>query len=107
MRDVLRNEDPMQYIISNLKIAAIISFIIVLPFALLEFKFSTVTRQNVPDLTMLFGLLWLLSMAFIAIMMPVVQNVRVGNRLAAKPINLLLRVACSALNLNNVGRHHY
>ena len=81
MRDVLQNEDPMKNIISNLKTAAIISFIIVLPFALLEFTFSTVSKQNVPDLAVLFGLLWLLSMAFIVIMMPIVQNIRAGNSL--------------------------
>ncbi len=94
---LIKHGDYMKNISSNLKSAAIISFIIVLPFALLEFTFNTVTKQNVPDLTVLFGLLWLLSMAFIVIMMPIVQNIRAGNSVAAKPINLLLRVAFSAL----------
>jgi len=99
MGAVLQNEDQMKSIIPNLKTAAIISFIIVLPFALLEFTFNTVTKQNVPDLTLLYGSLWLLSMAFIVIIMPMAQNIRAGNSVIAKPINLLLRVAFSAFIL--------
>lgn len=45
----------------------------------------------------LFGLLWLLPAAFLIILLPVVQNVRAGNRMMAKPIQLLLRVALIAL----------
>jgi hypothetical protein len=99
MRDVLQNDDPMKNIMSNLKIAAIISFITLLPFALLQFTFNTVTRQNASDLTVLFGLLWILSMAFIVILMPVAQNIGAGNSVVARPVNLLLRVIFSALIL--------
>ena len=95
MRDILQNEDPVKNIISNLKWAAIISFIIVLPFALLEVTFTTV--RNVRAFTMLFGFLWLLPMASIVILMPIMQNIRAGNSVVAKPFNLLLRVAFSAL----------
>jgi ABC-type amino acid transport system permease subunit len=41
----------------------------------------------------LFGLLWLLPVAFILILMPIVRNVRAGNRIMVNPISLLLRVA--------------
>lgn len=99
MRDVLQNEDPMGNAVSNLKTAAVVSFIVVLPFALLEFAFGTVTGQGVPDLILLFGLLWLLAAAFIVVVMPVGQKMRAGDRVAAKPFNLLLRVALSALIL--------
>ncbi|HEX8248381.1 MAG TPA: hypothetical protein VF599_09435 [Pyrinomonadaceae bacterium] len=85
----------MKNILSNLKTAAIISFFIVLPFVIFELAFNT--RRNVYDFIVLFGFLWLLSAAFVALLMPLVQNLRAGNGVAAKPFNLLLRVAFSAL----------
>lgn len=97
MRSVLQHEDPSKNIAANLKSAALISFIIVLPFALLESLNNTITKQNAPDLIVLFGLLWLLPMAFAVILMPVVRAVRAGNSVTANPFNLLLRVAFLAL----------
>ncbi|MBI1879278.1 MAG: hypothetical protein HYR94_13845 [Chloroflexi bacterium] len=85
--------DAMRNILTNLRSAAIISFILVLPFAILEFLNTTLTKQNAFGLTVLFGLLWLLPMAFIVILMPLVRNLRAGNSIMANPINLLLRVA--------------
>jgi uncharacterized membrane protein len=41
----------------------------------------------------LFGILWLLPVTFILILMPIVRNVRAGNRIRVNPISLLLRVA--------------
>ena len=82
----------MKTIITDLRLAAIISFILVLPFAILEALNQTITRQNAPGLSVLFGLLWLLPMAFIVILVPIVRSVRAGNSIMANPLNLLFRV---------------
>jgi len=89
----------MKSIFTNFRSPAIISFMLVLPLVIIEFMFNIVNKpnalglKNVLDLIMLFGLLWLLSMAFIVILMPIVRNVRAGSSIMANPINLLLRVA--------------
>jgi len=93
MRDVLQNEDPMKNIAANPKAAAVSSFLLVLPFALLDLLFNSSSRQNLLDPVVLFGLLWLLAMIFIAICAPVVQSVRAGNNILTNPATLLLRVA--------------
>ncbi len=77
--------------------AALISLILVLPFAILEAVNNTITRQNAPGLIVLFGLLWLLPTAFIVILAPLARTVRAGNSLLANPIALLVRVAFLAL----------
>ena len=97
MRDVLQNEGPMRTITVDLRSAALIGFILVLPFAVLESLNQPITRQNAPGLFVLFGLLWLLPVAFIVILMPLVRNLRAGLSLMANPINLLLSVASLAL----------
>jgi len=78
---------------TNLRLAALISLILVLPFAILEGLNNTVTKQNAPGLILLFGLLWLLPTAFIVILMPIVGTVRAGNSIWATPAKLLLRFA--------------
>ena len=88
MRNVLR---------ANPKSLALISFILVLPFVILESLNNTITKQNALGLIVLFGLLWLLAIAFIVILVPIVRTVRAGNSVMANPINLLLRVAFLAL----------
>ena len=97
MRDVLQNEGPMRIITADLKSAALISFIFVLPFSILESLNQTITRQNAPGLIVLFGLLWLLPMAFVVILAPIVRKLRAGHSLMADPVNLLFRVALLAL----------
>ena len=80
----------MSNIFTNLKSPAIISFILVFPFMILEL----VNRRNFHEgfpIT-LFGLMWLLPMIFIVIRMTIVQNVRAGNSIIANPIILSLRV---------------
>ena len=84
-------------IITTLGSAALISFILVLPFAILESLNHTITRQNAPGLILLFGLLWLLPMSFIVILAPIVRTMRAGNSILANPVNLLFRVAFLAL----------
>ena len=64
-----------------------------LPFAILEALNNTITRQNAFGLILLFGVLWLLPMAFILILMPVVRTVRAGQSVMANPIALLFKVA--------------
>jgi uncharacterized membrane protein len=81
----------MKAIATDLRTAVFGSFILVLPFAILEAANSTLTRQNVPSVIVLFGLLWLLALAFLVVLIPVVRNVRTGN--AANPLKLLLAVA--------------
>ena len=78
---------------TDLKSAAIIGFVLVLPFVILEALNNTITKQNALGLTLLFGVLWLLPTAFIVILMPMVRAVRAGNSVLATPVNLLLRVA--------------
>ncbi len=95
---VMKQGDMMKTITTNLGSAAIISFIIVLPFVILEFLFNTtLTKQNALGLTPLFGILWLLPMAFIVILVPIVRTLRAGNSIMANPISLLFRVAFLAL----------
>ncbi|HYP01156.1 MAG TPA: hypothetical protein VER76_13270 [Pyrinomonadaceae bacterium] len=93
MRDVLLNEDPLKNIGANPKAAAVISFFLVLPFALLDLLFNPSRRQNLLDPVVLFGLLWLLPMVFIFLLAPVVRSVRAGNNILANPVTLLFRVA--------------
>ena len=97
MRDVLQNEAPMKTITPDFRSAALISIILVLPFAILESLNQTITKQNASGLIVLFGLLWFLPMTLVVILMPMVRNLRAGHSLMANPINLLLRVALLAL----------
>lgn len=93
MRDVLQNEDPLKSIAANAKLAAVVSFFLVLPFALLDLLFNPLRRQNLLDPLVLFGLLWLLPVAFILILAPVVRSARAGNNIPTNPVTLLFRVA--------------
>ena len=87
----------MKNIISNLKTAAIASTIIVLPFLILEIVFNKITPRVITDLAVLLGLLWLMSVSFIVLMMPVAQNLWKGKRVLGNPVTLLLRVAFSVV----------
>lgn len=81
----------MKAIATNLGTAACGSFVLVLPFAIMEAANTTLTRQNVPGVIVLFGLLWLLAAVFLAVLIPAVRNVRSGS--VANPLRLLLAVA--------------
>ena len=89
--------NKMKTITKDLGSAAIISFIIVLPLAILEALNNSVTRENASGLVLLFGVLWLLPAAFIVIFIPMLRSVRAGDTLKAKPVILLLRVASLVL----------
>ena len=81
----------MKNIFTNLRLPAIISSILVLPFMILELVNRRSFDEGFP--IVLFGLLWLLPVAFILILMPIVRNVRAGNRIKVNPISLWLGVA--------------
>lgn len=98
MRNVLPNDDRARNLYIDLKSAALLSLVLVLPFALLESLNHPISPQNAPDVLLLFGLLWLLPTAFILILVPLVRKVRAGHRsAAANLINLVSRVALLAL----------
>ena len=97
MRSVLQNKDSRKNIAINPKSAALISFMLVLPFAILEALNNPLTKQNAAGLIVLFGLLWLLPIAFVVILLPIVQTVRAGNSVMANPISLLFRIVLLVL----------
>ena len=97
MRDVPQRQSTVESVAANLISAALISFILVLPFAILESLNHTITSQNAPGLIVLFGLLWLLPTAFILILVPMVRTARAGQSLTDNPFTLLSRVALLAL----------
>lgn len=87
----------MNNITTDLRPAAVVSFALVLPLMILEALNNTLTRQNVPGLALLFGLMWLLPAVFVIVLMPIVRNVRAGQGVMANPVGLSLRVAFLAL----------
>jgi hypothetical protein len=93
MQSIPQTENPAKNIAANLKWAALISLLLVLPFAILESLNNTITRQSAPGLILLFGVLWLLPTAFIVTLVPVVRSARAGNSLMANPLRLLFKVA--------------
>lgn len=93
MPSVLHNDDQRTNIATNLMWAALVSLILVLPFAVLESLNQTITRQNATGLILLFGVLWLLPTAFIVILVPIARAVRAGNSHLVQPIAFVLKVA--------------
>lgn len=88
----MKEGSAMKHSLTSLRLPAIISFLIVLPFMLLEFMFVIVKRlntfslRNALDFIVLFGFLWLGLAAIILILMPLVRNRRAGNNIMAKPV---------------------
>lgn len=107
MRDALHNEEPTNNISANLRSAALISFILVLPLAILESLNNTITKQNAPGLIVLFGLLWLLPLAFIVILLPIVRTVRAGGQRPGESNEAIGHDRFSGPDYNSVGRYHY
>jgi len=83
--------DPMKQTLTNLRSPALIGLLLVIPFMVMEVINTQDLNAifNVP----LYGFMWLLPMVFIAVLMPIVQNVRAGNSLMAKPVSLIISVA--------------
>ena len=80
--------DVMRLILTNLGSSAFISFLLVLPFMVMEFvnrqRFFTSGKESFP--IGLFVMLWLLSMLFILILMPIVQSLGAGHNFMATPV---------------------
>lgn len=85
----------MKNIFANFKSAAIIGFLLLLPFMILEL----VNRRNLPESfpVALFGFLWGLSIIFIVILTPLVQLARTRTGFMAKPVPLFVGVSFLAL----------
>jgi hypothetical protein len=84
----------MRHFNSTLKLPAIISSGLVLPFMILELVNRRQFHEAFP--VPLFGLMWLLPVAFIVILTPILRNLRAGNALA-RPASLLLRAGVLVL----------
>lgn len=84
---------PTRSFFITLSAAALISFVIVLPFVILESVNQTITKQNAFGLVLLFGILWLLPTVFLVLLAPLMRTIRAGGNILAKPINLLFKVA--------------
>jgi len=87
---LIKEMNPMKNILTNLRSPAIISFILVIPFMILELVNRRNFHEGFP--IPLFGFMWLLPILFIITIMPIVRNIRAGNSIIANPISLLLRV---------------
>jgi hypothetical protein len=82
--------NPMNNLLTNLRLPAILGFLIILRFIILELTFvmvkrMTFDRRDALDSIVIFGFLWLGVAVIILILRPVMQNLRVGNTSAAKP----------------------
>jgi hypothetical protein len=99
----------MKIILTNPRSAAIISFILALPFMILFLLImlgiepslgpleplltTEVDQPNVLGSAIVFAAFLLLIVAFIVIPSPIVRNVRAGSSITANPVNLILTVA--------------
>lgn len=90
MRNVLNREAPAKPVTADLKPAAVIGLILVLPLMLLEWVNHRNLHESFP--VALFVFLWLLPAAFVVVLAPLVRTVRAGRSVTANPVNLLLRV---------------
>ena len=87
--------DVMQTILKTSGSSALISFLLILPFMIME----VVNRRNFNEgfPVPLFVMMWLLPMLFILIGMPIVRSLRTGNSLLANSLILMVRVIFLAL----------
>ncbi len=76
---------------SNLGLASILGFLLVLPLMVLELTYGQKSYSSFP--TGLFVILWILPVLFVLILAPVIQSIRSGNNIAANPVTLVLRIA--------------
>ena len=67
----------------NLATAAAIGVVVVIPIAILEWMNTQGFQNGVP--VALFGFLWLLTIAFILILVPMLRAASAGNGIAANP----------------------
>ncbi len=84
----------MTYFLNKIKLPAIISFMLVIPFLTLELLNRRGYNEDFP--IVLFGILWILPIAFILLLIPIIRNVRSGNNISSNPYSLLLRIILMA-----------
>jgi hypothetical protein len=84
----------MNNITKSVVAAALISLILVAPFAFLELRYGSHNYSNFP--VALFGALWLLGTIFLITIAPIVRTVRAGGSLLAHPVTLWLRLVLLA-----------
>ncbi len=79
-------------LLNTLKLPAITSFLLILPFMLLNFRFvivkklDTFSTRNALDFIVIFGFLWLGLAAIILILTPIVRTLLRENNAAANPV---------------------
>ena len=88
-------QDMLSSSAGKLKAPSIISSLLVLPFMILE----SANRQNFGDgfPIALFVFMWLLALAFVALLLPILRSLPAGNRLMSNPLSLLPRVVLLVL----------
>ena len=87
---LIREGDIMKNFLTNLRSPAALSFLLVLPFIIMEVVNRRNFNQDFP--IPLFVILWLLPVLFILTVMPIVRNVRAGTNIVVSPVLLLVRV---------------
>ena len=80
---------------ARLRLPAVVGFVLVLPFILLEAINSRGFAQGFP--LVLFAILWFLPTAFALVVRPIMRNARAGTTVLARPASLVLSVAGLAL----------
>jgi hypothetical protein len=80
----------MKNMFMNLRMPAIISLLLVIPFMIMEVMNRQHFNEGFP--IPLFVMMWLLPVIFILTGMPIVRSLGAGNSLMAHPVNLLIRV---------------
>ena len=79
------------HIAQKFAIASVVGLLLVAPLAFLEFKYATGSRQSL-DYAALFGLMWLLPVAFVMIAAPVLHKFRAGHTLHRPPVVLGIKL---------------
>lgn len=82
----------MKRLLINLGSSALIAAILVTPFIVLELVNRRMFNEDFPF--GLFVILWLLPVAFLLILIPMVQNIRAGNNVLVSPLGILIGVVC-------------
>ncbi len=82
---------------STFAAAAVISTVLVAPLLFLDLRQHTLTSPRPSDYAALFGLLWVLPVAFVMIVMPVGRAFRSGDTLLRRPSALAVRIVLLVL----------
>ena len=85
----------MRNFLANIKTPMVVSFLLVLPFIMLELINRRTFNDGFP--VALFVILWLLPAIFILILTLIVRSARAGNNVMANPVSLLIRVVLFAI----------